>query len=266
MERMNALLLIPLFIGLAVGMAVNYLADVLPDSRRFSHPTCSKCGTPYKLTDYLLLKACNHCGQRRSMRAWVVLILMAAVHIYVWLNPPSKLNYLIAIPLTGYLATVFVIDLEHRLILHPTSIFGAVLGLGVGWRNYGLGTTLLGGLGGFLIMLVFYLFGVLFSRVRARRLQKAGKPTDEEEALGAGDVILAAIIGLMLGWPLIWLGLLTGILLGGAISLLLLLWLLVTRRYKENALMVFVPYGPYFILSTFLILYMPDFMARLVPG
>lgn len=195
-----------------------------------------------------------------------MLVVMVAVHVYVWMNPPSKLNYFVSILLTGYLATVFVIDLEHRLILHPTSIFGSLLGLGVGWLNYGLGTTLLGGLAGFLIMLTFYLFGVLFSRIRARQLLKAGKPTDEEEALGAGDVILSAIIGFMLGWPLIWLGLLTGILLGGAISLLLLVWLVLTRRYKENALMVFVPYGPYFIVSTFLILYIPGFMARLVPG
>jgi prepilin signal peptidase PulO-like enzyme (type II secretory pathway) len=115
-------------------------------------------------------------------------------------------------------------------------------------------------------MLLLYLLGVLFSRIRARRLQRAGQPTDDEEALGAGDVILAAIIGLMLGWPLIWLGLISGILLGGVVSLLLVAWLAITRRYKENALMIFVPYGPYFIVSAFLILYVPSFVAGMVPG
>jgi leader peptidase (prepilin peptidase)/N-methyltransferase len=270
---MNAFSWIPIVIGLAVGMAVNYLADVLPHTRRFTRPTCPNCGNTFGTRNYLLIKACDQCGTKRSVRSWIVLLIMAAIHFYIWMNPPSKMNYLpnglsylISTLLTTYLGTVFVIDLEHRLILHPTSMVGSLLGLGVGWLSHGLGPALLGGLAGFAVMLLLYLFGVLFSRIRSRRLREAGQPTDDEEALGAGDVILAAIIGLMLGWPLISVGLIAGILLGGVISLFLVVWLTVTRRYKENALMLFLPYGPYFIISTFLILYVPSFVAALVPG
>jgi leader peptidase (prepilin peptidase)/N-methyltransferase len=265
-NAMDALILIPILTGLGAGTVVNYLADVLPVTRTLSRPSCPNCGQAYDTADYLFMKACNQCGNRRRARAWSALVIMVAVHLYIWINPPARLPFLLSVLLTIYLATVFVIDLEHRLILHPTSIFGSLLGLGVGWLNYGPGPTLLGGFAGFLIMLVFYLFGMLFTRIRARRLQRAGQAADDEEALGAGDVILAAIIGLMLGWPLIGLGLLTGILLGGAISLLLVVWLALTSRYKQNALMIFVPYGPYFIVSTFLILYFPAVFARLVPG
>ncbi|MEW6401438.1 MAG: A24 family peptidase [Chloroflexota bacterium] len=270
---MDAFTLIPIVVGLAVGMAVNYLADVLPYTRRFTRPTCSSCGRTFSIRNYLLMKACDQCGTRRGARSWIVLLIMAAIHIYIWVNPqakmsylPSGLSYLISALLTTYLGTVFVIDLEHRLILHPTSIVGSLLGLGIGWLSHGLGPALLGGLAGFAIMLLLYLFGVLFSRIRARRLRQTGQPTDDEEALGAGDVILAGIIGLMLGWPLISVGLIAGILLGGAVSLLLVVWLAISRRYKENALMLFLPYGPYFIVSTFLILYVPSFIAALVPG
>lgn len=93
-----------------------------------------------------------------------------------------------------------------------------------------------------------------------------GQEADDEEAMGAGDVILAAILGFMLGWPLIWFGLLLGILLGGLISILLILGLIVTRKYERNALMVFIPYGPYFITSAFLIIYFPHIVAMIVPG
>ncbi len=93
-----------------------------------------------------------------------------------------------------------------------------------------------------------------------------GQEVDDEEALGAGDVILLTILGLMLGWPFIWFGLLFGILLGGFFSLLLVLWLLVSRKYKSNALMLFIPYGPYFIISTFLIIFFPTFLAMILPG
>lgn len=93
-----------------------------------------------------------------------------------------------------------------------------------------------------------------------------GQEVDDEEALGAGDVILVTILGFMLGWPLIWFGLLFGILLGGLVSLLLIFSLVVTRKYEKNALMLFIPYGPYFITSTFLILYFPSFIEKIVPG
>lgn len=172
---------------------------------------------------------------------------------------------MLGILLLLYLLTVLIIDLEHRLILHPTSIFGVALGLGIGLLRQGLGPTLIGGLVGFGIMFVFYLFGVLFTKIRARRMQAAGLEADDEDALGAGDVILATILGFMLGWPLIWFGILFGVLLGGVISALIMLGLFITRRYQSNAWMVFIPFGPFFIVSAFLMIYLPKMMTFLVP-
>ncbi len=200
------------------------------------------------------------------MRAWIVPIVMLAASIYTWISPSSKLGYLAGMLLITYFGVVFLIDMEHRLILHPTSIFGSVLGLVVGTVSHGITATLLGGLGGFLIMLGFYYFGVWFARIRTKRMLAAGQEADDEESLGSGDVILAAILGLMLGWPLIWFGLLLGILLGGFFSLLLVLWLVVTRKYGKNALMLFIPYGPYFIISAFLIIFFPKFIQTMIPG
>jgi Flp pilus assembly protein protease CpaA len=150
--------------------------------------------------------------------------------------------------------------MEHRLILHPTSIVGSLLGLLVGWLKWGLVSTLLGGLAGLLLMLAFYYFGVLFIRIRTRRMLARGEQADDEEALGAGDVILVTILGFLVGWPLILFCLLYGILLGGFFSLLYIVWLMITGRYEKNALMLFIPYGPYFITSASLILYFPKFV------
>ena len=130
------------------------------------------------------------------------------------------MGYALGMLLLTYFVVVVVIDVEHRLILHPTSIVGALIALGIGLWLQGIRPTLLGGLGGFGIMLLLYYLGVLFSKYRARRMRAAGMETDTEEALGWGDVILAGILGLVLGWPIIWFGLLLGILLGGG-SLLL---------------------------------------------
>lgn len=257
--------IIALFAGWVGGLFANYLADVLPHTRRFSQPNCPHCSAQYSWTDYLLLRACLACGRKRSVRVWLVQIFVTAVSIYIWTSPPKALGYGLGMIVLLYFTMDFIIDAEHRLILHPTSIFGAALGLLAGSLRQGLSSTLIGGLVGFLVMFFFYILGVGFAKLRARKMRAQGLDTDDEEALGAGDVILATILGFFLGWPLTWFGLVFGILLGGVISILLVLGLLVTRQYKEKAWMVFIPYGPYFILSAFMLIYLPTWIKAVVP-
>jgi len=262
---MGFFIIIPIAVGLFAGWVVNYLADVLPLTRRFSHPTCLHCNTNLSLHKYLALTRCPSCKKHRSMRTWLVQFTALVASIALWNQPHPLLGYFIGLILLIYFGVVFVIDLEHRLILHPVSMFGAVLGFGVGWLLHGLGSTLLGGLGGFGIMLIFYLFGTLFARIRARRMQAAGQELDDEEALGAGDVILAGVLGLVLGWPLIWFGLLIGILLGGLITIPMLVIIVIAKRYRQDAWMVFIPYGPFFLIGATLIVYFPELLSILVP-
>jgi leader peptidase (prepilin peptidase)/N-methyltransferase len=162
-----------------------------------------------------------------------------------------------------YFGIIIVIDLEHRLILHPTSLVGAILGLIVGTFIYSskysllisLGRSLLGGVLGFGIMFLLYQFGTLIARWRARRMQAAGQAGDDEEALGGGDVYLAGILGLMLG-PTIIGALVYGALLGGLASLVFVVTLVVRRRHASEAFMTFIPYGPYFVISAFFLLFL----------
>ena len=262
---MDVTFFIPVLLGWISGIFINYSADVLPVTRRFSHPLCRKCAAPFTWKDYLTLHACRSCGERRSLRAWLVQILTIAAFAYFWLTPPKALGFWLGMIVLVYFAIITVIDLEHRLILHPTSLFGAGLGFIVGTSIQtqihgsvlnGMGYSLLGGLFGFGIMFLLYKFGEIVARYRARKMAAAGQAEDEEEALGGGDVYLAGVLGLMLGWPYIWYALLLGVLLGGLISIVFLLTLVVRRRYSSEALMAFIPYGPYFIFSAFYFLFL----------
>lgn len=261
---MDITFVIPLVLGWLAGLFINYAADVLPFTRRFSQPTCTQCGTQYSWSDYLLLRACRSCGETRALRTLLVQILTTAAFVYFWLVPSKALGIPLGMIVLIYFGIITVIDLEHRLILFPTSIVGAILGLIVGTSIHsradglwmGLGKSLLGGLFGFGVMLLLYQFGTLVARIRARKLQAAGQADDDEEALGGGDVYLAGVLGLMLGWPFIWNALLLGVLLGGLISIVFLIALMVRRRYSSEALMTFIPYGPYFIISAFYLLFL----------
>ena len=257
MKVMTFLLFLPILAGWISGWVVNYLADTLPATRRLSRPACANCGQAYDWRTYLSFGSCPSCQHRRGVRAWTVQVIMICVSLYTWLKPPQRIGYTLGMLMLVYFAVVVAIDLEHRLILHPTSIVGALLGLGIGSWAHGIVPTLLGGLGGFAIMLVLYYLGVLFSKFRARRLKATGQETD--------DVMLAGVLGLMLGWPWIWFGLLLGILLGGVIGVILMLAMLIRNRYAQQALMVFMPYGPFFVASAFFIIFLPNWIVQLVP-
>ena len=148
-----------------------------------------------------------------------------------------------------YFGIVIVIDLEHRLILHPVSWLGAVLGLATGVWLHGWLSTLIGGAVGFGIMLVFYWLGILYVRKFA---SMKGQPIEEGDAFGFGDVNLSGIMGLLLGWPGILAGLVLAILIAGAVTLLYLAYMLITRRYVPNTALAF---GPFLAASTIYLLY-----------
>lgn len=264
MVMMYLILLIPIILGWISGLFINYAADVLPITRRFSQPVCPHCQTPFSWGDYFMLRACRNCGERRSLRTWLVQILTVAAFVYFWLYPSKALGIPLGMLVLIYFGIIIVIDLEHRLILHPTSIAGAILGFIVGTSIHsrldglllGAGKSLLGGLFGFGVMFLLYQFGTLVARLRSRRMRAAGQADDDEEALGGGDVYLAGVLGLMLGWPFIWDAILLGVLLGGLISFLFIVALLLRRRYSNDALMTFIPYGPYFIIGAFYLLFL----------
>jgi prepilin signal peptidase PulO-like enzyme (type II secretory pathway) len=242
------LILIPLLLGWLAGWLVNYLADVLPVTRRFSRPACPHCQIPYRWGGYLLFHNCATCGTPRKVRPLIIQAVMVAAAVLLWLFPRPGFPFILAFVLLIFFGLVFVIDFEHRLILHPVSLFGAVLGLGIGIYLHGIVTTLIGGAVGFGVMLVFYFVGELYVRYMSK---KRGIATDEV-ALGFGDVNFSGILGLLLGWPNIIKGLLFAVLAGGLISLFIILGMLITKKYKAFTA---IPYAPFLILSALYLLY-----------
>ena len=242
------LIIIPLLLGWLAGWLVNYLADVLPVTRRFSHPACPNCQTQFSWYHYLLFHNCGTCGTPRKWRPLVIQAVLTVVAALLWIFPRPGFPFAMAFILFIFLSLVFVIDLEHRLILHPVSLVGALLALGIGVYLHGILTTLIGGAVGFGVMLAFYFIGELYVRYMSK---KRGINTDEV-ALGFGDVNLSGILGLLLGWPLISAGLLFAVLAGGLISLFIIVGMLVAKKYKAFTA---IPYAPFLIMSALYLLY-----------
>ncbi len=227
---------------------VNYLADVLPIERKITTPKCNRCGGHLSWKFYILLASCSHCGNKPSLRHKVVLILGLFFSGLLAQFPLENLGNYSALLWLIYFSLVTVIDLEHRLILHPVSLSGAVLGLIYGSALHGYLPTLLGGAAGFGMMLIFYFLGQLFVRV----LSKSRGEEIEEIALGFGDVNLAGVIGLLLGWPGIIAGIFLAILIGGVVSGGFLVLQVLRKKYHAFQAL---PYGPFLVLSVIILFY-----------
>ncbi len=237
--------------GFAAGAVINALADSLPFARRVTRPACPACGAPRPWRAWSAIVGaltgsgrCAYCARPRPARALVVEVAAAAGAVWLWQRGPTAAAFGQGFVVATILLLIGIIDLEHRLILHAVSLPAAVL---VGAIHAldparGLAKTLLGGAAGFLLVFGLYLLGGLFARGVARMRRR---PL-EDVAFGFGDVTLATVIGLAVGWPGVVVALFLGVLAAGLFSLGYVFWMLLRRRYSAFTP---IPYGPFLILG-----------------
>lgn len=235
-------LIINVIVGAVIGILINYLADVLPITRRFSRPICTNCGRLFSAKDYLISFKCSNCQHKTSARTIIVLIVSMISCVLLEYFPFSKLDFWTTLPILLFLGVIMVIDIEHRAVLIETSIIGIILFLGYGIVLHRVPQTIIGGVAGFIIMLIFYYLGILFNRV----MGKLRHEDIEEVALGFGDVYVCGFLGLLTGWPTIVGTVILGILASGVFSLFYIVIASLARRYHSFTA---IPYAPFLILG-----------------
>ncbi|HSJ53533.1 MAG TPA: A24 family peptidase [Anaerolineae bacterium] len=261
------MILLVAFLGLLIGGLINLLADQLPRWRRVRRlPFCPECETTRPAWQWLATVAtlglrtrCPHCGKRLPWRHVLVELGTAALMAFVWLQygRAGEWAYLALYSLySAILVLVLVIDLEHKLILNVVMLPAWALALAGSLIHpvpYFYRLALLGGVVAYGLLYVVYQFGVLFVRGMSRA---RGKEINAV-AFGFGDVRLGGFMGLALGFPQVLHALFIAILLGGVAGLLY--WFvraLILRRY---ALFTAIPYGPYLVTGTFLVMFLGPF-------
>lgn len=238
--------------GFATGMLVNYLADVLPIQRKLVRPFCINCQTTRPLKEYFLFwRRCANCGEKRSWRVYLVIVVLVFLALYLWQDQRRDLAFIPSLIWMAFFGVVTVIDVEHRLILLPVSIFGIILGLITGVWLHGLYNTIIGGLIGFACMLVFYLLGIVFVKL----VSWLRGPMMDDVALGDGDVFLSTVIGLLLGRQAIVWALLITLLLAGFISFIYMVFMKLRGLYRHD---LALPFGPFLVSSAMLLLFLKE--------
>jgi leader peptidase (prepilin peptidase)/N-methyltransferase len=259
-------------LGLGVGVLVNRLIDRLPNpetGRPFSR--CLACGARpagwdwVPVVGYVLRRGhCPTCGARWPMRTPLVELATGLTFALLWNVLGLNLLLLLYSLYFCMLEVIFVIDLEHHLILNRfiwPAIVVALLAIPLqAWLMTGptarpdmaapppldpgdasspwatkMLTLLMGGALGLLVFAVMWLIS--------------------PRGIGAGDVKLALFVGLIVGFPgIVWV-IVGSFLLAGMIATALL----ISRR---AGLKSEIPFGPSMVLATMVVLLYGDTLLR----
>lgn len=225
------------------GSFVNMVADRLPARQRLTilHPSCNACRRPrLKLDLFPILsclwsrRKCKHCTAPISPRVFTVEIIIPLLFTVTYLQHGISIESILISTMIALLITVAVIDLEHRMIPNRILLPSAatLLILSPFWNELGLPRTILGD-SGFVASFINSLLSGTGSMLTFLAISML-----RPHSMGGGDIKFVGLIGLLLGFPGIFLAIMSAFFMGGAVAIALLtFW---RKSYKD--MLVFGPF------------------------
>lgn len=216
-----------------MGSFLNLCIDRLPLDQSIVRPPshCPGCRRRVSTLDlipflnYLWLRGrCRYCGNSIPIRLPAVELLTGLAFAFLYWNYGLHGELGMSIVYACFLIVIFFVDLEHQLILNKVVYPGIAVAFVFSflWPELGVVSSIAGGAVGLALLLLPYL---IFPR-----------------GMGAGDVKLALMIGLMSGFPEVFVAILLAIIAGGLLSILLLTLRL--KKRKEG-----IPFGPFLAVA-----------------
>jgi leader peptidase (prepilin peptidase)/N-methyltransferase len=184
---------------------------------------------------YILLKGrCRNCGSKISIQYPVVEFLTGLIYLIIYLIYGLSIQSLIYIILSSALIIIAFIDLQEQIIPDIISLPGIVVGLilsfivpYISFINSASGALV----GGGIILIIAWVGSIIFKK----------------EAMGGGDVKLAAMIGAFLGWRYTIISLFLGFFLGALTGIVLIMTKIKKRKDA-------IPFGPFIALGSIITL------------
>jgi leader peptidase (prepilin peptidase) / N-methyltransferase len=222
--------------GLLFGSFANVCIWRLPrhESVAFPGSHCPGCGAAIAWFDNIPLLSfavlgakCRSCRAAISWRYPLVELLSGLLFLACWLKYGPDWRLLGYVPLCWSLLVISAVDIDHYIIpdavAYPAIALGLLLAV-LASAGLPLGTSVMGfGSGIRLAPLLDSLAGIAAGAGFLWLSAWAGKKIFKQDAMGGGDIMLAAMIGAMLGWKAMLVALLASFILGTAVGLVLML-------------------------------------------
>jgi len=267
------LLFLYIVMGWLVGLAINHLANILPQHAPLRQwPRCPTCQTPYPpvalsgLLRLITYRNCPQCQQRydRPIRSAMVELVSIGLFIFLFYRYGFTLQSWMMACYTAILLLITVTDLEHKYIYNVVIVPALILALIFSLMQPLTGFWLFGPSCHSLLHGVFTLFfqapqsfwhmailGGALGFIMSYSAYIIGNLVYGHGALGSGDDTPSTFLGLILGWPYILLTFVLAIFAGAFIPLFLLL---IGRIGRKS----YIPYGPFLTITGWLMLIWGD--------
>ncbi len=232
-------------LGMTIGSFLNVLIDRLPAGQSIAFPAshCASCQRRLTVRElvpvfsYLWLRGrCRHCQAPIPRRLLWVETGTGALFVFLYWHYGLGPELAVAAVYFCLFVVLMVIDLEHGLILnrlvYPGIVLALILGaIGEFLPDLEIVPDITGAAAGGAIGLGLFLLIVVISR----------------GGMGWGDVKMAALIGVVCGFPLVFVALFLAVVLGGLIAGLLMVFR--ARGRKQG-----IPFAPFLSLGVMLTL------------
>jgi prepilin signal peptidase PulO-like enzyme (type II secretory pathway) len=236
-------------LGAAIGSFLNVVADRLPAAQSIISPPshCPECQRKLSAKDnipifsYLWLRGrCRYCGAAIPGRLlWVELGTAALFAFLYWHYGASWQLLPVAIYCCAFIV-LLVIDLEQGVLPNKIVYPGIIIALiAAVFAEPGIKSASIGGATGFALLLIPAL------------IFRGG--------MGWGDVKLAALIGLVTGFPNVLIAIYLALVSGGLVAVLLLVS---GRKQRKDP----IAFGPFLVLAAMVTLFWGDNIVGWVAG
>lgn len=243
-----------LLLGLAWGAVLNWLAGsvTVEGGIQLRPPACMKCSAGWRpkslipLIGYFMAGGrCPDCGEAIPVRAPVVEAVTGILFAALYLKYGLSWTLAILLIYSTVLIILFVTDFEHfmlpNIITYPSLLLAALIALAVTLARYSLPWSLYYGGSGFMAAFNNFLLCALAGGLCGALLLLLVVVLSRG-GMGMGDVVLAGLLGLMVGFPLVFVALFLSILAGGIVAAVLL----ISGRKKRKEML---PFGPFLCLG-----------------
>ena len=216
-----------------MGSFLNVCIDRLPGGQSIINPPshCSACNHKLGVLDlvplfsYLWLRGrCRYCQAPIPFRLPIVEGMTGILFTFLYWKFGLGLELGISLVYACLLIIIFVIDLENQLVLDKVIYPAMALALAFSffWPGLGVISALEGGALGLVVIALIVLI--------------------YPPGMGWGDVKMAALVGLMTGFPLVIIALLLSVITGGLVGAILLAFKI--KRRKDP-----IPFAPFLATS-----------------
>ncbi len=244
--------LIIFFFGLIIGSFLNCVIYRLEKGQSFlsGRSFCPHCKQKLNWQDlipllslFILNGKCRYCHKKISwqyplveLATGILFILIMAFMAPMAFTAPAAITALWLFLIVSILVIIFVYDLKHYLILdkviYPAIAITFIYNSIFNWLYGSMALWLNSLIAAFIASAFFYSIFLI----------------SKGKWMGFGDVVLAFLMGLLLGWPKIFLALFGAFFIGAIIGIGLVIFQKKTLKSK-------VPFGPFLVTGTLIALF-----------